>query len=98
MQEYKIEVLEQAFSSLESIIDYIQQDNVFHAIQFREGILNTIEKLNIFPQSGKNLIEGLKAKVYKGRLIIYFIDEDAKEVVVIDIIDPQQHTEATKYF
>ena len=97
MQVYKIEVLEQAYDSLEEILNWIKEDNLFHAIQFREGVLNVIEKLDTFPQSGKNLIDGLKAKVYKGRFIVYFIDDDSKCVVVIDIIDPQQHSKASKF-
>ena len=49
MQVYKIEVLEQAYDSLEEILNWIKEDNLFHAIQFREGVLNVIEKLDTFP-------------------------------------------------
>ena len=79
MQKYQIIVLDQVFNNLQETLNYIKKDSVPHAIKFRSGVLDTIEQLEYFPESGKNLIDDLKAKVYKGRLIVYIIDN--KQVV-----------------
>ena len=98
MQKYQIIVLDQVFDNLQETLNYIKKDSVANAIKFRSGVLKTIEQLEFFPESGKNLIDDLKAKVYKGRLIVYLIDNRQHRVIVSDFVDPTQDSKATKYF
>lgn len=97
MQKYEIIISNQFYDGLEDIFNWIKQDNLFHANKFRDGIKKIVRGLAVFPESGKNLPFNTKAKVYKGRFIIYTINHQTKMVNVIDLIDPQQHTRASKY-
>jgi len=52
---YNILYTPEAESNIESVFDYISDDNTFYAAKVITSIKNTIDILKIFPMSGKNI-------------------------------------------
>lgn len=99
MRKYSVEITNQAHESLDAIIEHkiSHSKNLISAYNFRAGFYEQVDTLSTFPQRGFNIARNNKAKVYKGHLIIYHIQEPVK-VSVLDIIDPKQDTIASKYY
>jgi len=96
VQKFEVYISEQAHDNLREItVNKIAYDAP-SALKFFEGFYEDVKTLGYFPQRGFNLINNLKAKIYKNHLIIYQISDD--KVNIIDIIDPKQHSLASKYY
>jgi len=98
MQIYKITITKTAIDSLLTIGKHKQKysNNSFYTEKFIDGFFTVVEKLNILPNRGTNLINDYQAIVYSEQIIIYKVIEPAT-VLIIDIIDPRQQTLANKY-
>ena len=96
MQKFEINISEQAHNNLREITKNKILYDAPSALKFFNGFYNDIETLGVFPHRGFNLINDLKAKIYKNHLIIYQILNT--EVNIIDIVDPKQHSIAKKYY
>lgn len=49
----KIEWTEPAVSDLEMVRDYIAKDSEFYALRFVERVFEVLEKVSVFPNSGR---------------------------------------------
>ncbi len=96
MQKFSINISEQAHNSLKEITKNKILYDASSTLVFFNGFYDDTKTLGVFPHRGLNLINNLKAKIYKNHLIIYQILET--EVNIIDIVDPRQHSVAKKYF
>ncbi len=97
MKQYRLDVANQVYVSLAFIYEHKKEYDPLAANKFADGCLDDIKTLSYFPHRGFNLSDKYKAKIYKEHLIVYQIQEPNK-VNVLDIIDPRQHTVASKYY
>ena len=97
MKQYKLNVANQVYDSLGAIYENKRKYDVPSAKRFAEGCLRELEKLSTLPHRGANLSGEYKSRSYQHHLIIYQIIEP-DEVRVLDIVDPKQHTVASKYY
>lgn len=98
MKKYNIDIAEQAHESLRIIVKHkIEYAGKPSAKKFADGFYDDIKTLSILPHRGFKLSNNYKAKIYNDHLIVYKIIEP-KSVRVIDIIDPGQHSVASKYY
>ncbi len=76
-----------AAADLEEICDYIAKDSEHFAWVFAQGIINAIERLQIFPESGRIVPEynqkGIREIIFQNYRIVYRIKPDAVEIVTI---------------
>ena len=96
MQKFEINISGQAHNNLREITKNKILYDALSALRFFNGFYDDIKTLGVFPHRGFNLINDLKAKIYKNHLIIYQILNT--EVNIIDIVDPKQHSIAKKYY
>ena len=72
---------------LEAICDYIAKDSEHYARLFAQGIINAIERLLIFPESGRIVPEynqkDLREIIFQNYRIVYMIKSDTVEIVTI---------------
>ena len=72
---------------LETICDYIAKDSEHYARLFAQGIINVIERLLIFPESGRIVPEynqkDLREIIFQNYRIVYMIKSDTVEIVTI---------------
>ena len=83
----KIRWSPRAISNLEEICDHISKDSRYYALVLARRIINIIESIPLFPESGRMVPEYqsqiLREKIYKGYRIVYRIKSDCIEVVAI---------------
>jgi len=76
-----------AVDDLEGICDYITQDSKQYARLFAQGVINAIERLEIFPESGRIVPEynqkSIREIIFQNYRIIYQIKKDAVEILNI---------------
>jgi toxin ParE1/3/4 len=76
----------QAIREREAIVDYIGQANEIAALELDERIEDCVERLSIFPQSGRNgRVEGTRELVILGTpyLVAYALQENTIVVLTI---------------
>ena len=70
-----------AAADLEAICDYIAKDSEHFAWVFAQGLLNAIERLQTFPESGRIVPEynqkGIREIIFQNYRIVYRIEPDA---------------------
>ncbi len=70
---------EEAWSDLESIIEYISKDSEYYAVNFVNKIIDTVEILEIFPEAGRIVPEynnpQLREIIYKNYRIVYKVSK-----------------------
>jgi len=83
----KIEWSQTALEDLEEIYDFIARDSSFHAQITRDGILEKIEMLLQFPQSGKIIfirnVHNIRMILFQNYKIIYRIFESSIRILRI---------------
>ena len=76
-----------AIDDLEGICNYIIKDSEHYARLFAQGVINAIERLEIFPESGRIVPEyyqkSIREIIFQNYRIIYQIKPDAVEIVAI---------------
>jgi addiction module RelE/StbE family toxin len=76
-----------AAADLEAICEYIAKDSEYYARVFAQGVVNTVERLLIFPESGRVVPEynrkDLREIIFQNYRIVYRIKSDAVEIVTI---------------
>ena len=76
-----------AAADLEEICDYIAENSELYARVFAQGIINAIERLQIFPESGRIVPEynqkDMREIIFQNYRIVYRIRSDAIEIVTI---------------
>jgi plasmid stabilization system protein ParE len=85
-----------AIANIEAIGDYIRQRNPAAALRIRAAIYESVENLILFPRAGRRQkTEGVRKIVTrKYRYIVYYtIDEDAGEIVILNVKHPAQRRE-----
>lgn len=97
MQTFQIRIAQQFYTSLDELIDYREAFNPEFAEKFAFGVLEEITKLQELPFRGMNLGHQSKAIIYESCLVLYDINESDQSIDVFDIVDPRQHTKASKY-
>jgi len=65
-----------------SIVEYIAKDNYKKAIEYRNGIVDTIEKLLIFPLGGKKYDNEFRRLKFKRHYIFYHLNETNKSIQI----------------
>lgn len=69
MKRYNVELLPAAYSDLDEIFDYIMANNPQAAAKVLDSIVESLHRLESYPQSGKLLIER-SLKKYNFRMVI----------------------------
>ncbi len=84
----KIEWTEPAILDLDSIRDYIARDSQYYAAQFVERIIETVEKLEKFPEIGRKVPEAeeenIREFLFHTYRIIYRVE--AERILVLTVI------------
>jgi toxin ParE1/3/4 len=86
----------QAVSNLEEIGDYIARHSPMAAVKVRAAILRSLERLLVFPFSGRRQsVEGVRKLVAPRYpyLVYYPVDEDRQEIIVLSIKHAAQRRE-----
>jgi addiction module RelE/StbE family toxin len=78
---------EEAWSDLESIIEYISKDSEYYAVNFVNKIIDTVEILEIFPEAGRIVPEynnpQLREIIYKNYRIVYKVSKNINEILTV---------------
>ncbi|MBW6517650.1 MAG: type II toxin-antitoxin system RelE/ParE family toxin [ANME-2 cluster archaeon] len=76
-----------ASDDLESICEFIAIDSEYYARSFAKGIIKAIERLIVFPESGRIVPEynlnNIREIIYQNYRIVYRIKSDIIEIVTI---------------
>ncbi|MCX9010673.1 MAG: type II toxin-antitoxin system RelE/ParE family toxin [Candidatus Methanoperedens sp.] len=76
-----------AAADLEAICEYIAKDSEYYARVFAQGVINAVERLLVFPESGRIVPEynqeDLREIIFQNYRIVYRIKSDAVEIVTI---------------
>jgi len=76
-----------AAADLEEICNYIAENSELYARVFAQGIINAIERLQIFPESGRIVPEynqkDMREIIFQNYRIVYRIRSDDVEIVTI---------------
>jgi plasmid stabilization system protein ParE len=84
---FKIRWSPRAISNLEEIRDHISKDSRYYAFLFIIKIIDIIESIPQFPESGRVVPEYqnqyLREKIYKSYRIVYRIKGDCIEIAAI---------------
>jgi plasmid stabilization system protein ParE len=79
----------QAESDLEAIREYYERVAPAYAQTFVEGVLETTQKLETFPRSGRKVPEigdeALREVLYRRYRIVYIVDDADEQVDVLTI-------------
>ena len=78
---------ELAVNDLEKVRDYIAKDSEFYAIRLIERLFQETERLNLFPESGRVVLEindkTIRELIFMSYRIIYKIDKDFIYILAI---------------
>lgn len=78
---------EEAWSDLESIIEYISRDSEYYAVNFVNKIIDLVEILKTFPKSGRVVPEynnpEMREIIYKNYRIIYKLSKNIIEILTV---------------
>jgi toxin ParE1/3/4 len=76
-----------AAADLEEICDYIAKDSEYYARAFAQGVIKAIERLLIFPESGRVVPEygqkDIREIIFQNYRVVYRIKSGAVEIVTI---------------
>lgn len=76
-----------AASDLEAICDYVAKDSEYYARVLAQGIISAIERLQVFPESGRIVPEynqkDLREVIFQNYRVVYRVKPDIIEVVTI---------------
>lgn len=92
----KLRFTPRAVRDIAAIADYIHERNPAAALQVRAAILESLQNLVLFPESGrKQRTEGVRKLVTRKYpyLVYYTLDEPAEEIIVIAIQHPARERE-----
>jgi toxin ParE1/3/4 len=87
-----VEVLlaQSAWEDLDSISDYIAEDSIRYSIEFTNELLDKIQQLEAFPDSGKIVAEFndlfLRELIHRKYRIVYRYKPDEAKAIVLRII------------
>ncbi len=88
---------QQAADDLESITKFIAQDSVHYARLFAVDVVEAVERLNVFPESGRIVPEKNSPAIREiifGNRIIYRLKNEAVEILTIyhgsRLLDPSK--------
>lgn len=74
-----------AAADLEEICDYIAKDSEYYARVFAQGVIKAIERLMVFPESGRVVPEykqkDIREIIFQNYRIVYRIKPEAVEIV-----------------
>jgi toxin ParE1/3/4 len=96
----KLYFTRQAKDDLESIADYIHQQNPEAALRVRDAIIDSLRTLVLFPRIGRrqNISGVRKILTRRYRYFVYYsVDDLAEEIVILTIQHParkRQHSDA----
>ena len=81
---------EESISDIESIYDYITRDSPLYAKYQVESIYNSVERLHLFPESGRRLPEfphlPHREVIVGNYRVIYRYDSNSNEVKVVSVV------------
>lgn len=96
MGSYKINYLESALHDLEEIILHIAGDSKGRALRWRDDLIQRVDRLSLFPESGPKvpdqeiaLLE-IRMLTIGSYLLFYRIFEREKEVTVLRVLNARQ--------
>ena len=76
-----------AFDDLESICEFIAIDSEYYARSLAKGIIKAIERLVVFPESGRIVPEynlsNVREIIYQNYRIVYRVKSEIIEIVTI---------------
>ncbi len=76
-----------AAADLEAICEYIAKGSEYYARVFAQGVINAVERLMIFPESGRVVPEynqkSIREIIFQNYRIVYRLKSDAIEIVTI---------------
>jgi toxin ParE1/3/4 len=87
----KLHFTRQAKDDLESIADYIHQQNPEAALRVRDSIIDSLRTLVLFPGIGRRQKVAGVRKILTRRyryLVYYTVDDSAEEIVILTIQHP----------
>ncbi len=83
----KLEWTEQALKDVDAIAEYISLDSLFYAKTFTQKIFNAIERLELFPKSGRIVPEinnkNIREIILGNYRIIYRIKLNLVEIISV---------------
>jgi toxin ParE1/3/4 len=92
----KLRFTPRATDNIAVAADYICERNPAAALRVREAIYESLQNLILFPEAGpRQKTEGVRKLVTrKYRYIVYYmIDQDAEEIVILNVKHPAQKRE-----
>ena len=94
----KLRFTRQATQDLNSIADYVSEQNPKAALRVRAAIVESLQTLVLFPYIGRRQkTEGVRKLVTRRYpyLVYYTIDEASEEIVIIAIQHPAREREGS---
>ena len=87
MKKYKLIYSDEALKNLREIVAYIAEDNIFKAVEYRQGIEKNISNLMEYPYSGKQTKPDKTERVcfYRNHKIFYSVNELSGLIAIIYI-------------
>ena len=75
----------QSLEDIEQIGDYIAEDSSERAATFVEKIINSVERLTSFPDSGSLVEENpmFRQVIFQGYRTIYYIEKDSINIITV---------------
>jgi plasmid stabilization system protein ParE len=92
----KLRFTSRAIQDLTDIADYIHERDPSAALRVRVAILDSLQNLVVFPESGRRQkLDGVRKLVTRrySYIIYYFLDETADEIVILTIQHPARERE-----
>jgi toxin ParE1/3/4 len=92
----KLRFTSRAIQDLTDIADYIREHDPSAALRVRVAILDSLQNLVVFPESGRRQkLDGVRKLVTRrySYIIYYFLDETADEIVILTIQHPARERE-----
>ena len=83
----KLEWSQRAALDVKHLRDYIALDSTLYAYRFIERLLQSVERLTMFPASGRKVQEAhddaIREVIYQGYRVIYRIEADLVQIVTV---------------
>ncbi len=77
----------QSLDDIEAIADFIARDSDYYALMFTEKVFSTVERLKLFPESGRMVPELNRKKIreiiFGNYRIIYRVKEGLVEILTV---------------
>ncbi|MCX9015104.1 MAG: type II toxin-antitoxin system RelE/ParE family toxin [Candidatus Methanoperedens sp.] len=76
-----------AVDELEAICNYIAIDSEYYAHVFAKGVIEVVERLEMFPESGRTVPEyeqeDIREVIFQSYRVVYRVKPDVVEIVAI---------------